>query len=330
MRILSGIQPSGTPHLGNYFGMMKPAIELQERGEAYYFIADFHALTTVQNAAALRANVHELALDFLACGLDPARSVFFRQSDVPQVAELAWILSTVTPMGLLERCHSFKDKTSRGIAASHGLFAYPVLMAADILIYDSDIVPVGRDQKQHLEVTRDIAIKMNETFGEVFKLPEPAIQESTAVVPGLDGAKMSKSYHNTIDLFAPENALRKKIMGIKTDSTPVESPKPVEGSVILALHKLVASEADHRAMENDFLNGGVGYGDLKKRLFGAVWDYFTPFRARRAELEADPGHVEKILAEGAEKAAAVADSVMRRVRQAVGIGPGIDNAAARK
>jgi len=330
MRILSGIQPSGTPHLGNYFGMMKPAIELQERGEAYYFIADFHALTTVQNAAALRANVRELALDFLACGLDPARSVFFRQSDVPQVAELAWILSTVTPMGLLERCHSFKDKTSRGIAASHGLFAYPVLMAADILIYDSDIVPVGRDQKQHLEVTRDIAIKMNETFGEVFKLPEPAIQESTAVVPGLDGAKMSKSYHNTIDLFAPEAALRKKIMGIKTDSTPVEAPKPVEGSVILALHKLVASEADHRAMENDFLNGGVGYGDLKKRLFAAVWEYFTPFRARRAELEADPGHVEKILADGAEKAAAVADGVMRRVRGAVGIGPGIDNATARK
>ncbi len=330
MRILSGIQPSGTPHLGNYFGMMKPAIELQERGEAYYFIADFHALTTVQNAAALRANVRELALDFLACGLDPARSVFFRQSDVPQVAELAWILSTVTPMGLLERCHSFKDKTSRGIAPSHGLFAYPVLMAADILIYDSDIVPVGRDQKQHLEVTRDIAIKMNETYGEIFKLPEPAIQESTAVVPGLDGAKMSKSYHNTIDLFAPENVLRKKIMGIKTDSTPVEAPKPVEGSVILALHKLVASEADHRAMENDFLNGGVGYGDLKKRLFVAVWDYFAPFRARRAELESDPGHVDRVLADGAGKAAAVADAVMHRVRKAVGIGPGIDIGAARK
>ena len=329
MRILSGIQPSGTPHLGNYFGMMKPAIELQERGEAYYFIADFHALTTVQNAAALRVNVHELALDFLACGLDPARSVFFRQSDVPQVAELAWILSTVTPMGLLERCHSFKDKTSRGIAPSHGLFAYPVLMAADILIYDSDIVPVGRDQKQHLEVTRDIAIKMNETFGSIFKLPEPAIQESTAVVPGLDGAKMSKSYHNTIDLFAPENVLRKKIMGIKTDSTPVEEPKPMEGSVILALHKLVASEVDHLAMENDFRVGGAGYGDLKKRLFGAVWEYFAPFRAKRVELEADPGHVEKILADGAQKAAAVADGVMRRVRNAVGIGPGIDNAATR-
>ena len=329
MRILSGIQPSGTPHLGNYFGMMKPAIELQERGEAYYFIADFHALTTVQNAAALRVNVHELALDFLACGLDPARSVFFRQSDVPQVAELAWILSTVTPMGLLERCHSFKDKTARGIAPSHGLFAYPVLMAADILIYDSGIVPVGRDQKQHLEVTRDIAIKMNETFGSIFKLPEPAIQESTAVVPGLDGAKMSKSYHNTIDLFAPENVLRKKIMGIKTDSTPVEEPKPMEGSVILALHKLVASEADHLAMENDFRVGGAGYGDLKKRLFGAVWEYFAPFRAKRLELEADPGHVEKILADGAEKAAVVADAVMRRVRSAVGIGPSIDNAATR-
>ena len=330
MRILSGIQPSGTPHLGNYFGMMKPAIELQERGEAYYFIADFHALTTVQNAEALRANVRELALDFLACGLDPARSVFFRQSDVPQVAELAWILSTVTPMGLLERCHSFKDKTSRGIAASHGLFAYPVLMAADILIYDSDIVPVGRDQKQHLEVTRDIAIKMNETYGEIFKLPEPAIQESSAVVPGLDGAKMSKSYHNTIDLFAPENVLRKKIIGIKTDSTPVEAPKPVDGSVILALHKLVASEADHRAMENDFLNGGVGYGDLKKRLFVAVWDYFAPFRARRAELESDPDQVGRILADGAGKAAEVADAVMRRVRKAVGIGPSIDIGVARK
>ena len=330
MRILSGIQPSGTPHLGNYFGMMKPAIELQERGEAFYFIADLHALTTVQNAQTLRANVRELALDFLACGLDPERSVFFRQSDVPEVAELSWILSTVTPMGLLERCHSFKDKTARGIAASHGLFAYPVLMAADILIYDSDIVPVGRDQKQHLEVTWDIAIKMNETFGEIFKLPEPVIQETAAVVPGLDGAKMSKSYHNTIELFAHENVLRKKIMGIKTDSTPVEAPKPTEGSVILALHKLVASEADHRGMENDFLAGGVGYGDLKKRLFAAVWEYFAPFRAKRAEIEADPGHVEKILAAGAEKAGAVAGSVMSRVRGAVGIGPAIDKASARQ
>jgi len=319
MRILSGIQPSGTLHLGNYFGMMKPAIELQEKGEAFYFIADLHALTSVQNAGALRANSHELAVDFLACGLDPARSVFFRQSDVPSVAELAWILSTVTPMGLLERCHSFKDKTARGMAASHGLFAYPVLMAADILIYDSDLVPVGRDQKQHLEVTRDIAIKMNETYGEVFKLPEPSIREDTAIVPGLDGAKMSKSYGNTIEIFAPEKVLHKKIMGIKTDSTPVEAPKPVEGSSILGLYKLVASEADYRAMEADFLRGGVGYGDLKKRLFAGIWEYFAPQRARREEILADTGLVDRVLTEGAVKARATADVVMARVRKAVGL-----------
>ena len=305
MRILSGIQPSGTPHLGNYFGMMKPAIELQEKGDAYYFIADFHALTTVQNAEALRANVRELAVDFLACGLDPSRSVFFRQSDVPSVTELTWILSTVTPMGLLERCHSFKDKTARGFSASHGLFAYPVLMAADILLYDSDLVPVGRDQKQHLEVTRDIAVKMNETYGEIFKLPEPSIREDTAIVPGLDGAKMSKSYNNTIEIFAPENALKKKVMGITTDSTPVESPKPTENSSILGLYKLVAS--------------GVGYGDLKKRLFAGIWEYFSAQRARREEILADPDLVDKVLAEGALKAREVSDSVMTRVRQAVGL-----------
>ena len=319
MRILSGIQPSGTPHLGNYFGMMKPAIELQEKGDAYYFIADFHALTTVQSAAALRANVRELAVDFLACGLDPSRSVFFRQSDVPSVTELTWILSTVTPMGLLERCHSFKDKTARGFSASHGLFAYPVLMAADILLYDSDLVPVGRDQKQHLEVTRDIAVKMNETYGEIFKLPEPSIREDTAIVPGLDGAKMSKSYNNTIEIFAPENALKKKVMGITTDSTPVESPKPTENSSILGLYKLVASGADYQAMEADFLNGGVGYGDLKKRLFAGIWEYFSAQRARREEILADPDLVDKVLAEGALKAREVSDSVMTRVRQAVGL-----------
>ena len=319
MRILSGIQPSGTPHLGNYFGMMKPAIELQEKGDAYYFIADFHALTTVQSAAALRANVRELAVDFLACGLDPSRSVFFRQSDVPSVTELTWILSTVTPMGLLERCHSFKDKTARGFSASHGLFAYPVLMAADILLYDSDLVPVGRDQKQHLEVTRDIAVKMNETYGEIFKLPEPSIREDTAIVPGLDGAKMSKSYNNTIEIFAPENALKKKVMGITTDSTPVESPKPTENSSILGLYKLVASGADYQAMEADFLNGGVGYGDLKKRLFAGIWEYFSAQRTRREEILADPDLVDKVLAEGALKAREVSDSVMTRVRQAVGL-----------
>jgi tryptophanyl-tRNA synthetase len=320
MRILSGIQPSGALHLGNYFGMMKPAIELQERGDAFYFIADLHALTTVQDAKALRTNVHELALDFIACGLDPARAVFFRQSDVPAVTELTWILSTVTPMGLLERCHSFKDKTARGIAASHALFSYPVLMAADILLYESDLVPVGKDQKQHLEVTRDIAVKMNETFGGIFKLPEPVIREETAVVPGLDGAKMSKSYNNTVELFAPENVLRKKIMGIKTDSTPVEAPKPVENSVILSLYKLVASAADYADMEAVFRNGGVGYGDLKKQLFSGIWEYFAPFRSRREELASDPGHVERVLLDGARKASDVAAKVLHRTRQAVGIG----------
>jgi len=319
MRILSGIQPSGVPHLGNYFGMMRPAIELQERGEAYYFIADYHALTTVRDPEALRRNTRELAIDFLACGLDPKRSVFFRQSDVPAVAELAWILSTVTPMGLLERCHSFKDKTTRGIAASHGLFAYPVLMAADILLYDSDLVPVGRDQKQHLEVTRDIAIKMNEAYGEIFKLPEPDIRDESAVVPGTDGEKMSKSYSNTIDIFAPESAMRKKIMGIKTDSTPVESPKPLEGSAILALHRLVASPAQQAEMEAGFRAGGVGYGDFKKRLFEAVWEFFAPLRRRREELLAEPNYVDEVLANGAERARVVADSVMKRVREAVGL-----------
>jgi len=319
MRILSGIQPSGTLHLGNYFGMMKPAIELQEKGDAYYFIADLHALTTVRDPAALRANGRGLAVDFLACGLDPARSVFFRQSDVPAVTELAWILSTVTPMGLLERCHSFKDKTSRGLGATHGLFAYPVLMAADILIYDSDLVPVGRDQKQHLEVTRDIAIKINEIYGDVFKLPEPSIREDTAIVPGLDGAKMSKSYGNTIEIFAPENVLKKKVMGIKTDSTPVESPKPVENSSILGLYKLVASEADYLAMESDFLNGGVGYGDLKKRLFGGIWEFFASQRTRREEILADSGLVNRVLEEGAIKARETADAVMTRARKAVGL-----------
>jgi tryptophanyl-tRNA synthetase len=319
MRILSGIQPSGNSHLGNYFGMMRPAIELQDEGEAFYFIADLHALTTTRDPAALRANSRELAIDFLACGLDPGRACFFRQSDVPAVTELSWILSTVTPMGLLERCHSYKDKTARGFATSHGLFAYPVLMAADILIYDSDLVPVGRDQKQHLEVTRDIAIKMNELYGEVFKLPEPSIRADTAVVPGLDGGKMSKSYGNAIEIFAEEKALRKKIMSIQTDSTPVEAPKPTEDSLILALYKLVASEGDYAAMVEAFRNGGTGYGDFKKALFAATWDYFAPMRERRAALVADPAFVDDVLRAGAEKANAVAAGVMDRVRRAVGL-----------
>ena len=319
-RILSGIQPSGALHLGNYFGMMQPAVALQERGEAYYFIADYHALTSVQKPARLREYTHGVALDFLACGLDPARACFFRQSDVPEVTELAWILSTVTPMGLLERGHSFKDKTARGLAASHGLFAYPVLMAADILLYDSDLVPVGKDQKQHLEMTRDIAVKMNELYGEnTLRLPEPVIQENTAVVPGLDGQKMSKSYGNTIEIFLEEKALRKKVMGLKTDSTPVELPKPTEDSTILVLYRLVASSADAEKMAADFRTGGYGYGDFKNRLFAAIWEYFAPMRARRTELLADPGYVERVLADGAARARTVAEATLARVRQAVGL-----------
>ena len=319
MRILSGIQPSGTLHLGNYFGMIKPSIELQHRGEAFYFIADLHALTSVRDAGELSENIRSVAIDFLACGLDPRRACFFRQSQVPAVTELAWILSTLTPMGLLERCHSYKDKLGRGIAPSHGLFAYPVLMAADILIYDSDVVPVGRDQKQHIEVTRDLVIKFNETYGPTLKLPEPSIRDDAAVVPGLDGEKMSKSYGNAIGIFEGESPMRKKIMSLKTDSTPVETPKAVENSTILALYKLVADPTDYAQMESDFRAGGVGYGDFKKRLFAALWEYFAPMRERRQEILDDPGYVEMVLRDGREKANRVAEEVMSRVRSATGL-----------
>lgn len=319
MRILSGIQPSGTLHLGNYFGMMRPAVALQEEGETFYFIADLHALTTVHDPAALRAYSNQVALDFLACGLDPVRACFFRQSEVPAVTELAWILSTLTPMGLLERCHSYKDKLAKGIPPTHGLFSYPVLMAADILIYDSDVVPVGRDQKQHLEVTRDLVLKFNELYGETFKLPAPRISAQTAVVPGLDGAKMSKSYHNTIELFGEEKALRKKIMALKTDSTQVEEPKPVEGSTLLALYDLVASPTEAATMRQQFLAGGTGYGDFKKLLFDALWEYFRPMREKRNEWASDPSRVEEVLKAGATQANQVARGVMERVRSAVGL-----------
>lgn len=319
MRILSGIQPTGLPHLGNYFGMMKSAIELQEKGEALYFIADLHALTTVRNPEALRKNSREVAIDFLACGLDPAKACLFRQSDIACIPELAWILSTVTPMGLLERCHSYKDKLAKGLHASLGLFSYPVLMAADILAYDSDVVPVGKDQKQHLEVTRDIAVKINELYGEIFKLPEPIIRDESSAIPGIDGAKMSKSYGNTVELFLEESALKKKIMGIQTDSTPVESPKPVEGSAILGIYRHVASPADYAAMEAEFLAGSLGYGDFKKRLLGAVRDYFAPMRARRDQFASDPAEVDRILSKGAARASAIAAPVMERLRQAIGL-----------
>jgi tryptophanyl-tRNA synthetase len=319
MRILSGIQPSGVLHIGNYFGMMRPAIALQSEGEAFYFIADYHALTSLKNPAALRENSRRVALDFLACGLDPERAALFRQSDVPQVTELAWILSTVTPMGLLERAHSYKDKTARGLPASAGLFSYPVLMAADILIYDSDVVPVGRDQKQHLEITRDLAIKMNETFGEILKLPEPRIHAATETVPGLDGQKMSKSYGNTIDIFGPEKETRKRVLSIVTDSTPVEAPKDAEASTIFQLYSLFATPAEAAEMRAAFAKGGTGYGDFKKQLFVRLWEYFEPMRKRRGEILAQPDYIDEVLARGAERANAIANEVMTRVRRAVGL-----------
>ena len=302
--------------------MMEPAIALQNEGEAYYFIADFHSLTTITDPAVLRENVRNVAIDFLACGLDPEKSVFFRQSDVPEVTELSWLLSCVCSMGLLERCHSYKDKVARGLEATHGLFAYPVLMAADILIYDSDVVPVGKDQKQHVEVTRDLAGKINNLYGggeELLKIPTPKIRESTAKVPGLDGEKMSKSYNNTIELFEPEKAMRKKVMRIVTDSMGVEDSKDPDASMIYALYQLFASQEDVAEMAEQFRAGGVGYGDFKKRLFSAMWDYFEPMRAKREELTQNPDEIDQILENGAKKARAVAVNVLGRVRTAMGL-----------
>ena len=322
MRILSGIQPSGRPHIGNFFGMMEPSIGLQDQGEAFYFIADYHALTSTHDPKALRDNVRELAVDFLACGLDPEKATFWRQSDVPEVTELTWILSCVTPMGLLERCVSYKDKIAQGISPSHGLFAYPVLQAADILIFDSDVVPVGKDQKQHLEVTRDIAQKFNDRYGaDLLRIPEPRIREETAVVPGLDGQKMSKSYENAIDIFEEtEKKLRKKVMGIVTDSTPVEAPKDPEGSYLVQLYSLFAGADEVEAMKASYRAGGTGYGHYKQQLFEAMWTYFEPMRQRREALVADPAYVEGVLESGAQRARAKAREVLERVRQATGLG----------
>lgn len=320
MRTLTGLQPSGKLHVGNYFGAMEPAVKLQEQGEAFYFIANYHAMTSVRNPDELREYTRELAVDFIACGLDPERAVFFRQSDVPEVNELAWILSTVCPLSLLEKCHSYKDKVAKGISPSHGLFAYPVLMAADILLYDSNQVPVGKDQKQHLEVTRDLAGKINDAYGEgTLVVPEPIIRDNVAVVPGLDGQKMSKSYHNTLPLFGDEKPSKKLIMRMVTDSTPVEDPKPVDSSLILPLFRLFAEDAAYEEMLAQHRSGGTGYGDFKKRLAEAYWDYFEPMRSKRDALMADPGYVDGVLAAGAEKARQAANVVLDRVRKAVGI-----------
>jgi tryptophanyl-tRNA synthetase len=320
MRILSGIQPSGALHLGNYFGMMRPSVELQHKGEAFYFIANYHSMTSLFDAAERRKYSLDVALDFLACGLDPKKSVFFKQSDVPEVTELAWMLTTLTPMGLLERGTSYKDKIARGIAPNHGIFAYPVLMAADILIYDSNIVPVGRDQKQHVEMTRDMAIKFNEQYGETFVIPEPQIREEVAVVPGTDGQKMSKSYGNTIEIFGEEKAVRKKVMGILMDSRTPQEPKPdADRNLAIQLLKLVAPQEVAKDFESRLRAGGLGYGDLKKALFEHYWNYFAEPRKKRAELAANPDYVNKVLADGAQKARALARKVLDRAKVASGL-----------
>jgi len=320
MKILSGIQPTGRFHWGNWFGAIRQYVALQGNEQAFYFIADLHALTTVRDPSELATYVREAATDLLALGLDPAKATLFRQSDVPEVSELTWLLMTVTPMHLLEKCHAYKDKKAKGLPADAGLFTYPVLMAADILAYDSDLVPVGVDQVQHIEVTRDIAQRYNgEYSSEVFVLPKPHVVESTAKVPGTDGEKMSKSYGNTIELFEEPKKLRKKIMAIKTDSTPVEAPKDPETCSVFTLFRLFADEEKQAALAARYRAGGMGYGEAKQQLYDAATAYFEEARQRRAALVADPKTVEDVLRDGARNARAKAREVLDRARSACGL-----------
>jgi tryptophanyl-tRNA synthetase len=318
-RVLSGIQPSGALHIGNYFGAIRQHIAFQEDNECFFFVANLHALTTILDKAKLEEATFQVALDYLALGLDPNKANLFIQSDIPEVTELAWILSNVTPMGLLERAHSYKDKLSRGIAPNHGLFAYPVLMAADILIYDSDIVPVGRDQKQHLEMTRDMAIKFNNTFGETLVVPDEYIMPEVAVVPGIDGQKMSKSYGNTIEIFCDKKTLKQKVMSIVTDSTPLEAPKDPDKNNVYLIYKLFANPEEDKEMRQKFQAGGYGYGHAKKALLEKIENFFQPARERREKLLADKNYVRDVLKEGAKKARVKAREVMERVRAHSGI-----------
>jgi len=319
MRVLSGIQPSGSLHLGNYFAMIKRMVEYQENNELFCFLVNYHALNSVFDPGLLRQNTLDAACDFLALGLDPVKSVFWVQADVPEVTELTWLLSNVTGLGLLERSHSYKDKVAKGIAPSHGLFSYPVLMAADILLYGGEIVPVGRDQKQHLEITRDIAVRFNHTYGETFVVPEADIGEDSALVPGVDGQKMSKSYGNAIDIFADERTLREKIMAIKTDSTPVSEPKPIEGNVLFALYSLFLDEAGKAELTDRFLTPGLKYGDIKKELIGVIWEYFTPYRKERERLARDRQYVVETMKRGAARAREVAAVYLEKARHNVGL-----------
>lgn len=319
MRILSGIQPSGALHLGNYFAMMKRMIEFQEKHELFCFIVNYHALTTVKDADYLRKNTFEACIDFLALGIDPEKSHFYVQSDVPEVTELTWILSNITEMGLLKRAHSFKDKVSKGIEANHGLFAYPVLMAADILLYGADLVPVGRDQKQHVEMTRDIAIKFNHNYGEVFVIPEADIQSDLATIPGIDGQKMSKSYDNTIEIFAPKSVLKKKVMSIVTDAKAIEEPKDAKTCNLFALYSLFLDQEGKKELRKRYLAPGLRYGDVKKELLETIWNYFEPYREKRDKLLHDPDLVHDIMLEGAKKTRLIASEYLEKARNAVGL-----------
>jgi tryptophanyl-tRNA synthetase len=319
MKILSGIQPSGQLHIGNYFGMMLPMIRNMEKGELYAFIVNLHALTSVHDQEKLAMGTLEAAADFIALGLDPDRCIFWVQGDVPEVTELTWVLSTLTSMGLLERCHSYKDKVAKGIAPSHGLFSYPVLMAADILLYQAEIVPVGKDQKQHLEVARDIGIRFNHIFGETFVIPEPAIEESVATVPGIDGQKMSKSYNNTIPIFLEGKQLKKAVMAIQTDSTPVEEPKDPDACNLYNIFKLFAPADRLAEVRKLYVEGGAAYGYIKMELVDLIGDYFKEAREKRAELLQDTESLKKILAKGGQKAREKAAPTLELVRQRVGL-----------
>jgi len=319
MRVLSGIQPTGRFHWGNYFGAIRQYIELQDEDESYYFIANLHSLTTLRDPGELRQLTLDAAIDLLALGLDPERAILFVQSDVAEIPQLCWLLMAITPMGLLERCVSYKDKVARGLPAGAGLFTYPVLMAADILGYDSDTVPVGEDQIQHIEVARDLAGSFNHMYGEVFTLPKPKILEASAKVPGTDGEKMSKSYNNTLIVFEEPKRLRKQIMRIRTDSRPVEEPKEPEGDTLFQLYRLVATEAEIEEMAALYRRGGFGYGEVKKALADAADHYFAEARERRQSLEARPERVREILADGASRARRKAGEVLQRAQQACGV-----------
>ena len=321
MRVLSGIQPTGRFHWGNYFGAIQQYIALQGNEQSFYFIADLHALTSVRDAKVLKQNVADAALDLLALGLDPNQATLFRQSDVPEVTELMWLLMSITQFSLLEKCTSYKDKAAKGIAADAGLFTYPVLMAADILLYDSDVVPVGADQIQHLEVTRDIAQRFNSIYGaETLHLPTARVLKEGAKVPGTDGEKMSKSYGNTIEIFEAEKPLRKKIMSIKTDSLPVEAPKDPDQCSVFALYQLFATPEQQSALAERYRAGGMGYGEAKQAVFEASMSYFNAARTKRAVLVADPTYVDEVLKAGARKAREKGKQVLKRVREACGLG----------